>query len=106
MRLRLLSPTKAEILDVAQHYESLRPGHADRVLFELLSKFGQIGQYPECYQLVDAPLRRVELVTVPYQLYYAVVEDVVPILGFVPAAMHPSRKHRLLNERFSAWQSA
>lgn len=106
MRLILLSPAKVEIREAARHYESLRPGIADQILFELLSKFDQIREFPESYQLAEFPFRQVELVTVPYQLFYAVAEDMAAILGFVPARLHPHRKQRLLNDRLVTWQSA
>jgi plasmid stabilization system protein ParE len=102
----LLSPAKVEIRETARHYESLRPGIADQILFKLLSKFDQIREFPEGYQLAEFPFRRVELVTVPYQFFYAVVEDMAVILGFVPACLHPLRKRRLLNDRLVTWQSA
>jgi hypothetical protein len=103
VKLKLLLPTKTEIREVTRHYESLSPGLAVRILIEVQSKFDFIRHNPEGYQVIEIPLRRVELSTVPYQLYYAVVDEVAPILGFVPARLHPSRKHQLLKDRLTAW---
>ncbi len=104
MKLDMLVTTRREIATVARHYESLRVGLAERIVTEVESKLAHIRQYPAGYQFVSFQLRRVELSAVPHQLFYAVVNDVIPILGFVPAKMNPNAIHRMMKVRLTDWQ--
>ncbi len=103
MKLDMLVATRREIATVARQYESLRVGLAERIVTEVEAKLAHIRQYPAGYQFVGFQLRRVELSTVPHQLFYAVVNDVIPILGFVPSKMNPSTVHRLMKVRLGDW---
>lgn len=105
MKIQVTSPAEAELTALLRHYEALRPGIANSILLEARDIQSQIEQFPESYQLVSARLRRAQLATVPFQLYYTIAETAIPILGFVPASMHPARKHQLLKDRLAAWKA-
>jgi hypothetical protein len=94
-----------EVNSVLDMYEGLRFGMSNQIVAEFDEKIAAIQQFPESYQLVTRQLRRVELTIIPYQLYYSAAGDVAPILGFVPASIHPVRKHRIINHRLKEWHS-
>lgn len=106
MKVQITAPAEADLSEILEHYEALRVGIGDRVLLELRRILSQIEQFPESYQLVATPLRRAQLATIPFQIYYAISGAAIPVLGIVPARLHPIRKHRLLDDRLTAWRSA
>lgn len=105
MNIKLTPAAQQEVDQTLGAYEALLPGIAKKISAELDSKFAKMLQFPESYQRVNRDLRRMELQTIPFQIYNAVLEDEIPVLGFVPARLHPGRKQRLMSERLSHWQA-
>ncbi len=104
MKIQFTQYAEQDIRQAVASYESLRLGISSRVLEEIRDKIEHITSHPESYQQVTKRLRRVELSSVPYQIYYSVLPGVIPVLGFLPARMHPVNKKRLVSGRLQEWK--
>jgi hypothetical protein len=102
----LLSEAKQEILEVASSYDQLRPGLGDTILAEIQDKFGFIERHPHGYELVVGNMRRAILRTIPYQLFYAIEEHFIVILGVASARMEPQATTSELANRAEVVDSA
>ena len=106
MKLVVTEYADADLGQILRFYEPLQPGLFERLLQETDRIFQQLEQFPASYELTAHRLRRVQLSTVPYQLYYAESGDRIPVLGFVSARLHPKTKTKIVSKRLETWKQS
>jgi hypothetical protein len=100
MQIILLDEAIEEITEVTAGYERLRPGLGNAILDEVESKLRYVAEHPLGYESLGSGIRRVPLRAVPFQLFYAVDNDSIIVLGLADGRMEPSRKLRSIIDRF------
>ncbi|MFO0943697.1 MAG: hypothetical protein U0930_23420 [Pirellulales bacterium] len=90
---------RREISEAALTYEALRVGLAKKILLELSDTVSQISLFPGSFPLLSNEIRRAQVSVIPYQLFFAVNDEFVTLLGFIPARIDPNRKLQIIGNR-------
>ncbi|MEW6348620.1 MAG: type II toxin-antitoxin system RelE/ParE family toxin [Thermodesulfobacteriota bacterium] len=84
-----------DIEEAAFHYETQRPGLADRFLSELDRLLQRIGNNPHQFPLVGRDVRRGLLHRFPYNVYFTSTDEGIVVIACLHQHRHPDAwKHR------------
>ena len=83
----------ADIQAGYDYYESQQAGLGERFLSALEERLSVLSEYPHYFGFIDSKclLRDVTVGVFPYNIVYAVLEDVVSVLAVHPTAMRPRK---------------
>jgi hypothetical protein len=90
MRLELLDPAKAELIEAVAYYNRESEGLGYRFAGEVRRTFSRILQYPQAWTPISKRTRRCRTTGFPYGVIYQVRDDVILVVGVMHLHRHPS----------------
>jgi len=98
MKVRLLSPARADMADVIAYYLDESPESARAWLDDLEELCELLESNPRLGRPVDGENRRINLAGFPYYLIYRITVEVVEVSSIVHSARHPDTWTGRVNE--------
>lgn len=87
--VKRLPEAEADVLESAAWYDEQQPGLGDRFLDELDEAVASLSRDAMAFRVRFRDVRRVNLSTFPYGVFYRVNGEVVEVLAVLHGARHP-----------------
>ncbi|MBI1375288.1 MAG: type II toxin-antitoxin system RelE/ParE family toxin [Phycisphaera sp.] len=98
-RLIVRAVAEADLEEASRWYEQQRAGLGREFIAAVREFLRTIREYPTAYPLVHHEMRRANMATYPYGVFYVFEGDTVSIVAVMHASRHPRRWKRRYGER-------